>query len=69
MAAGPIPRSSIVDHTRGWHPDDAEMFRVCIRRMDAVYRDHKPSKMPVNVDHVELSPQERLTKIFGNRIN
>lgn len=45
MAVGPIPKSSIEKHTEGWPPDDAEMFRFCMRAMDAVYleREEKPA--------------------------
>lgn len=68
MAAGPIPRASIVDHCRGWPDDDAEMFRICMRRMDDIYINHKPSKQPFNNKLAELSPQDRLTAIFGDKI-
>lgn len=69
MAAGPIPRSSIVEHTRGWPQDDADMFRACIRRMDSVYLNHKPGKKPTMQMDPDMTPQERLKRIFGDRIN
>ncbi len=69
MAAGPIPHASIERHVEGWQPDDAEMFRYCIREMDAVYLSHKPSKTPVMPPQENLTPQERLKAIFGNRID
>jgi hypothetical protein len=35
--SGPIPAASIDRHTAGWDADEAEMFRACIRAMDAVF--------------------------------
>lgn len=69
MIAGPIPRSTIIDHTQGWHPDDAEMFRVCMRRMDEVYLNFDPKKAPKVALPDDMSPQDKLTAIFGKRID
>lgn len=69
MAAGPIPRASIAEHTRGWPDDDAEMFRICMRRMDDIYLNHKPSKTRFNNQLAEMSPQDRLSAIFKDKIN
>lgn len=69
MAVGPMPRSSIIEHTRGWPDDEADAFRTIMRRMDDVFRNFKPPKVnPAMVDD-GLSPQERLKRIFGDRIN
>lgn len=68
MAAGPIPRSSIIDHTRGWPDDDAEMFRICMRRMDDTYLSYKPSNKRFNNQLAEMSPQDRLSAIFRDKI-
>lgn len=37
MGVGPIPTSSIEAHVMGWSYVDADMFRGCIRAMDAAY--------------------------------
>lgn len=34
---GPIPANVIDMHTKGWTYEDADMFKSCIRSMDAVY--------------------------------
>lgn len=69
MTVGPIPHSSIVSHTDGWHHDDAEMFRVCMRRMDDVYLNFDPKKAATDAMSEDMSPQDLLTRIFGDRIN
>ena len=69
MIAGPIPHSSIIAHTQGWLDHDAEMFRVCIRRMDDVYLNFDPKKVPKPWMNEDVSPQDRLTAIFGKRID
>lgn len=68
VVAGPIPRSSIVEHTRGWPDDDAEMFRICMRRMDALYLSFDPELQAQSIP-VEMSPQDKLKAIFGDRID
>lgn len=37
MAVGPIPASAIRAYTAGWPEDEAERFRLVIRRLDAAY--------------------------------
>lgn len=37
---GPIPSWSIREYTADWPPDDAALFRRCIRAMDDVYLKH-----------------------------
>lgn len=37
MGLGPIPQSCIDARTAGWRYDDADMFSMCIRAMDAAY--------------------------------
>lgn len=68
MTIGPIPAASIERHTADWPDDDAEMFRVCMRRMDSVYLNYKPGKTPVLPPKDNLSPQDKITALFGGRI-
>lgn len=37
MAVGPIPSTAIDAYTAQWLPDDADLLRICIRRMDAAF--------------------------------
>lgn len=37
---GPIPARSIREFSQDWPPDDALLFRRCIRAMDEVYLNH-----------------------------
>lgn len=69
MAAGPIPRASIIEHTRDWPQDDADMFHLCMRRMDGLYLNFKPGKAGIAADDNSMSPQDKLKRIFGDRID
>lgn len=40
QVVGPIPAASIDRHTAGWCASVRDMFRSCIRAMDAVYLTH-----------------------------
>lgn len=59
MVPGPIPSASISRHTEGWDDEDAEMFRVCIRAMDAVYL--APKEKPVSNE----DPAAAFKRMFG----
>ena len=68
VSAGPIPHSTIAAHTMDWDDDEAEMFRVCMRRMDAAYLEFDPKDI-VKVNPIEMTPQDRLKAIFGDNLN
>lgn len=46
MAAGPIPRASITEHTKDWPWEDADCFHACMRAMDALYLQGDKSEPP-----------------------
>lgn len=50
MAIGEIPAASIDRHTAGWLDEDREMFRICMRRMDAVFRAKPEEREEVSDD-------------------
>jgi hypothetical protein len=62
---GPIPASAIERHVAGWEDDDAEMFRICIRRMDELYMTKaNSSDQPTPTD---VSPRDAFRTATAGR--
>lgn len=69
MIAGPIPHSSIEDHVKGWSWEDAEMFRICMRRMDSFWLSFDPKAYANTTKTANMTPQDRLSAIFGGMLH
>lgn len=69
MAAGPIPHSTIINHTSGWPDEDADMFEACMDAMDAAYlknigKKPEPAPEPLSQEPVGSA----FARMFGHKI-
>jgi len=67
MGVGPIPASCVTRHCAGWRYDDADMFKACIRAMDAVYLGHanNPGDSAPPATEAPMSARDAFRENFG----